>query len=378
MLITFTSLWEWVDKGFFAKIQYVPFEDSDSLATFCTVSNPCKVNEGHCYHNQQCFKGLKCGNNNCPVALGYANDTNCCYEHCNEWLDLDNGILTSPNYPNNYDVHTECTWVINASQGQILTLLFHDFEVDCYNLSNLLPQYHTYYVISCSFHVQLNGGLYYGFHADYLRIFDGNEYGKKFLMSQLTGSNVPLNVPFVSSFSSAMLIVFDSDFKDNLKGFNATIIITERSNYTNNSSNVCTVSNPCVISEGHCHYDGQCKGSLRCGVNNCLQEAGYVNGTNCCYDYCEQFLDLATGILDYYHPEHHGDMEYCTWSIHVANNMTITLEPLELQVICQVEIVYLETLSVIKVNYLFLSLMRGGPMIVLEFLMVTNQLETNC
>ena len=58
--------------------------------------------------------------------------------------------------------------------------------------------------------------------------------------------------------------------------------------------------------------------------------------------------------------------------------MTITLEPLELQVICQVEIVYLETLSVIKVNYLFLSLMRGGPMIVLEFLMVTNQLETNC
>ena len=220
----------------------------------------------------------------------------------------------------------------------------------------------------------MNSGFSPSFQADHLRIFDGNDYGKKFLLSQLTGSNLPSNV---SSFSPIKLIVFDTDFADNLRGFKATFI-TELPSNANNSAKVCTVSNPCDVNEGHCHYDGQCSRSLRCGENNCLQEAGYINGTNCCYDYCEQFLDFATGILDYYHPEYHRDMEYCTWSIHVANNMTITLELLELQVICQVEIVYSETLFVIKLNYLFLSLMSGGPMIVLEFLMVTNQLAKNC
>ena len=135
MFVTFTSS-NWVAKGFYSKFYYLPAEDKDPLATFCTVSNPCKVNEGHCYYDEQCFKGLKCGLSNCPITLGYANDTNCCYEHCNEWLDLDNGTLTSPNYPYNYDYHTECAWVLNALQGQIITLVFHDFEVLTY-VSNL-------------------------------------------------------------------------------------------------------------------------------------------------------------------------------------------------------------------------------------------------
>ena len=119
-----------VGTGFFTKIQKTSVQDKDPLATFCTVTNPCKVNEGHCYHDQQCHNGLMCGHRNCPAELGYANDTNCCFEHCNEWLDLTNGVLTSPNYPNDYPKGMECAWTIIAPhEHQIVKLEFVDFEV---------------------------------------------------------------------------------------------------------------------------------------------------------------------------------------------------------------------------------------------------------
>ena len=127
MFVTFSSMIE-VGTGFFAKIRKTSARDP--LATFCTVTNPCKANEGHCYHDQQCHKGLLCGLRNCPLDLGYANDTNCCYEPCNDWLDLENGILTSPNYPNSYPANTECSWTIHAPQhNQIVKVQFVDFGV---------------------------------------------------------------------------------------------------------------------------------------------------------------------------------------------------------------------------------------------------------
>ena len=129
MFVTFYSDVD-VDTGFFAKIHKTSTKNQDSLATFCTVTNQCRANEGHCYHHYQCQKGLLCGIKNCPLALGYDNDTNCCYEHCNDWLDLENGILTSPNYPYSYPENTECAWTISAPQhSQIVKVQFVDFEV---------------------------------------------------------------------------------------------------------------------------------------------------------------------------------------------------------------------------------------------------------
>ena len=127
MFVTFFSTIS-VGSGFFAKIHKTSVRDP--LATFCTVTNPCKANEGHCYHDQQCHKGLLCGLRNCPVTLGYHYDTNCCYDLCNDWLDLENGILTSPNYPNNYPTNKECSWTISAPhKSQIIRVQFVDFEV---------------------------------------------------------------------------------------------------------------------------------------------------------------------------------------------------------------------------------------------------------
>ena len=157
--------------------------------------------------------------------------------------------------------------------------------------------------------------------SDYVRIFDGDSYGKLRLMAQLTGSSLPSDM---STLKSQMLIVLDSDKDGFGRGFKANIIFKEAN--TDNNTNACTVLNPCHINEGHCHYDGQCYGTLRCGHNNCPQNSDH--GTNCCYDYCGQFLDMENGILDFYFPfpNFYGDMQECSWLIQVEKDHLISLE----------------------------------------------------
>ena len=130
MFVAFSSTIS-VGSGFFAKIHKTSVRDP--LATFCTVTNPCKANEGHCYHDQQCQKGLLCGIRNCPLTLGYANDTNCCYEVCNDWLDMENGILISKNYRSKYPAHAKCSWKISApQQNQTVKIQFLEFKVSSF------------------------------------------------------------------------------------------------------------------------------------------------------------------------------------------------------------------------------------------------------
>ena len=159
------------------------------------------------------------------------------------------------------------------------------------------------------------------YSTDYVRIFDGDSYGKLYLMAQLTGYSLPSNT---STLRSKMLIVFESFSYHTRRGFKASIIFEEAN--TDNETNACTVLNPCHINEGHCHYDGQCYGTLRCGHNNCPQNSSH--GTNCCYDYCGQFFDMNTGILDYIEPHgtYYQDMQECFWLIQVEKDQSISLE----------------------------------------------------
>ena len=160
------------------------------------------------------------------------------------------------------------------------------------------------------------------FKSDYVRIFDENLYGKEHLVAQHTGSNVPLEI---SSLGPQMLIIFDSGWQitSEYKGFKANMHIEEAN--TNNMTNACNVTNPCNVNEGHCHYDGQCEGTLKCGSSNCPQNSDHA--TNCCYNYCEQFLDMENEILDFYLPHglYYRDMQECSWLIHVAHNQVITV-----------------------------------------------------
>ena len=45
---------------------------------------------------------------------------------CEDWLDLVNNKLTSPNYPDYYDSNTQCTWNLTTDKGYFISL---DFEL---------------------------------------------------------------------------------------------------------------------------------------------------------------------------------------------------------------------------------------------------------
>ena len=47
------------------------------------------------------------------------------YDPCQEWLDLINKKLTSPNYPDRYEPNTVCKWNLTTEKGNYISL---DFE----------------------------------------------------------------------------------------------------------------------------------------------------------------------------------------------------------------------------------------------------------
>ena len=57
---------------------------------FCTVENPCGINQGDCDSNDACLDGLICGFNNCPPSLGCDSEVDCCFERCksNNFLSI--------------------------------------------------------------------------------------------------------------------------------------------------------------------------------------------------------------------------------------------------------------------------------------------------
>ena len=129
MFITFDSdeLGRWL--GFHATFQEITFASRDQVIKPCSKDNPCYEGEGQCYSNKQCSGTLKCGKNNCPTESRYNNEHDCCYNYCDQWLDMENGIITSPEYPYPYNNFEECIWTISAEENQTVLLHFLDFEV---------------------------------------------------------------------------------------------------------------------------------------------------------------------------------------------------------------------------------------------------------
>ena len=129
MFITFDSDSDWRWVGFHATFQEITFVSQDQVTKPCSQYNPCHEDEGQCYSNKQCSGTLKCGKDNCPIVLGYGGEHDCCYDYCEQWLDMTNGIITSPEYPNSYNYFEECIWTIHAEENQTVVLHFLDFGV---------------------------------------------------------------------------------------------------------------------------------------------------------------------------------------------------------------------------------------------------------
>ena len=128
---------------------------------------------------------------------------------------------------------------------------------------------------------------------DYIKLFDGNNTDNAYLMADLLGNGYTPQDG--QSVSHQLTIRFYTDFVGTGAGFKAKILIQD--GLREKAVNACSVANPCHGNQGHCFYDGQCIGDLRCGQNNCPAEIGYESDTNCCYDYCSQWLNMTAGTL---------------------------------------------------------------------------------
>ena len=133
LLITFTSDEHYRGRGFKLKIYIVPFKNANLSADACSLTNQCNVDQGHCQSDDECKGYLKCGHNNCPAELGQLTKTRCCYDYCSQWLDMENGILTSPWYPKEYPTDFRCQTLITVGRTvagpRTITLQFLHFKV---------------------------------------------------------------------------------------------------------------------------------------------------------------------------------------------------------------------------------------------------------
>ena len=51
------------------------------------------------------------------------------HDPCQDFLDLINKKLTSPNYPNRYDQNTVCKWNLTTEKGNYISLDFEHISV---------------------------------------------------------------------------------------------------------------------------------------------------------------------------------------------------------------------------------------------------------
>ena len=51
------------------------------------------------------------------------------HDPCQDWLDLTNNKLTSPNYPEPYDPLTVCNWILTTKEGYYISLDFEHIRV---------------------------------------------------------------------------------------------------------------------------------------------------------------------------------------------------------------------------------------------------------
>ncbi|XP_019383844.1 PREDICTED: CUB domain-containing protein 2 [Gavialis gangeticus] len=99
------------------------------------------------------------------------------------------GVITSPDYPENYPNNAECHWIIQTAPNSVVKLVFIDLQME----NN----------VECNF--------------DYVAIFDGPTLGDAHL-SRYCGNMKP---PDIISSTHELLVVFKSDFNIGGRGFKA-------------------------------------------------------------------------------------------------------------------------------------------------------------
>ncbi|XP_071985256.1 CUB domain-containing protein 2 isoform X2 [Engystomops pustulosus] len=107
---------------------------------------------------------------------------------CGGVLTSLSGVITSPDYPDNYPNNAECHWLIRAAPHSTIRLLFTDFQLESQE---------------CNF--------------DYVAVSDGSGQEEE-QVRHYCGTTKP---PDTTSSSNQLLVVFKSDFNIGGRGFKA-------------------------------------------------------------------------------------------------------------------------------------------------------------
>ena len=109
-------------------------------------------------------------------------------------FDNEEGIITTPNYPNPYPIDKTCDWDLKGPKGMRIELKFENFELEyCHDLS-----FRTFE------------------HNDHLAIYDGKTSKSNRIGDLLCGSKIPSNI---ISTSNNVHLEWKSDLLGGFKGF---------------------------------------------------------------------------------------------------------------------------------------------------------------
>lgn len=101
------------------------------------------------------------------------------------------GIIYSPNYPQNYDSNEHCEWLLRTEPSHSISLRFTDFDLET--------------TTNCT--------------DDWVKVYDGSQKNEQKLLSTLCGTELPSAL--FKSVNNELLIVMESDTQYEAKGFSA-------------------------------------------------------------------------------------------------------------------------------------------------------------
>lgn len=202
---------------------------------------------------------------------------------CGGIIDVMNGTVTSPSFPDLYPISKNCTWEIVAPEQYRIILNFTHFD--------------------------LEGNHYMQQECDYdsVRLHSKMRSGKYKRLGIFCGQRLP---PQITSHSNRMRISFRSDNTVQKSGF-AAIFITD--------------IDECAMNNGGCMHD--CQNTI--GSYVCLCRDGFTlheNGHDCKAGDCNHVIDAPRGIISSpNYPDSYPKGAYCTWRLQTTSGHRVVL-----------------------------------------------------
>lgn len=251
---------------------YIKFVSDGSVqklgfsATFTKEFDECKLTDHQCEH--ECVNTL--GSFRCECRIGYElrSDGKKCEDACGGVIEMNNGTISSPSFPDLYPSNKNCIWEIIAPPQYRITLNFTHFDLEGNNQD-------------CEYD-----------KVDILSKMGDSEVSKH---GVFCGSRLP---PVITSEGNNLRIEFTSDNSVQKSGFGA-IFFTDK--------------DECATNNGGCQH--LCKNTV--GSYSCSCQNGFVlheNKHDCKEGSCTHQINSPFGdISSPNYPDYYPGRKDCAW-----------------------------------------------------------------